>query len=124
MSLFQLGDFTLHSGQKSKFKIECDALNSDDWQALAMLVTEHVCEAASAVVGIPRGGSKFAEAIKNRIRIDKSYPILIVDDVMTTGESFRPFEEMTNRWGVVAFSRGPSPIEWVTPLFTLGDFRA
>jgi len=35
MNLFQFGDFSLHSGSKSKWKIECDALTDEDVEALA-----------------------------------------------------------------------------------------
>ena len=41
LTLFQQGDFTLHSGERSGFKIECDALMFD-YAWLARLVSEAV----------------------------------------------------------------------------------
>ena len=40
LALFQLGDFTLASGQRSRWKIECDNLLAEDWQALAVIAAE------------------------------------------------------------------------------------
>lgn len=119
MSLFQLGDFILHSGDISHFKIDCDALTFEDWEAIAFLVKEKF--KFSKVIGIPEGGIKLAQALEKYIEL--GHQTLIVDDVYTTGNSM--FAMNVNRpemcIGVVLFARGKCP-SWVWPIFSLYDW--
>ena len=41
MSLFQEGEFTGYSGGQLKWKIECDALEVDDWKCLATMILDY-----------------------------------------------------------------------------------
>lgn len=61
-SLFRSGAFTLHAGNSSDFKIDCDALTDDDWVALAMMIAR-VVGPFSAVEGVPTGGVSLARAL-------------------------------------------------------------
>lgn len=122
MSLFQLGNFTLNSGAVSAWKLECDALTDDDWQALARMVQQMVGP-FSSVEGVPRGGLKLAECLKPLCSL--AGPHLIVDDVLTTGGSMERMRQdaMDNRsirivTGAVVFARGQCPL-WVKPLFQM-----
>ncbi len=136
MTLFQAGDFVLASGARSSWKIECDALTRDDWEALAAIAAERL-PPFGAVEGVPRGGLLFAEALRKYSRsCSVSYPhpahdwcdgtplpILIAEDVVTTGGSMERFRAKLNLSGqsvvgVAAFARGTCP-EWVIPLFRL-----
>ena len=113
ISLFQQGDFNLHSGNRSNWKIDCDALTDKDWSTLAMMTSQlfHF----SAVAGIPGGGLKLANKLQKYCR--KGYPTLIVDDVLTTGKSMEETRKnYPNAIGVVVFARGECP-EWITSLF-------
>ena len=38
MNIFQTGLYTLHSGEESNFKIECDNLTDDDLETIAALI--------------------------------------------------------------------------------------
>ena len=133
MSLFQLGEFTLASGQTSTFKIDCDALTADDWAALAHLAADRL-PPFSQVMGVPTGGHPFALALR---RYATTSPrLLIAEDVVTTGGSMERYvaelremgkvchvpADAADIIGVCAFARGPVPA-WVTPLFTLVDPR-
>lgn len=117
MTLFNLGDFPLHAGGRSDFKIDCDALTDVDLLALASLVPA-IVPPFSSVVGVPTGGCRFASLIAPP---DPDADLtLIVDDVLTTGGSM---EEMRTQvdgssHGLVIFARGPCP-DWVTPIFRL-----
>jgi len=115
-SLFQLGNFTLHSGSKSYYRINCDVLTDDDWSALARMVYERV-DRFREVVGIPQGGLKLAEALKPYCAPILRYPILIVDDVLTTGNSMKELRKEigTVCIGAVVFARGKCP-SWITPV--------
>ena len=122
INIFQLGDFTLHSGQKSNFKIECDTLGCDDYRALAQQVANKF--KFGYVYGVPRGGLEFAEYLKAHID-SKSSDVLIVDDVLTTASSIEEFKkslpfrmEPTYTIGVVIFARGVCP-SWVHPIFQM-----
>lgn len=118
MSLFQQGNFKLHSGSKSWFKIECDFLAPEDWITIARLISAVV--EFKEVIGVASGGLKLAETLKLYRTVDDKLPTLIVDDILTTGKSME--KEKTRikgeTIGVVLFARGDCP-EWVIPVFTM-----
>lgn len=118
-NLFKLGEFTLHSGSKSNFFIDCDALPDESWEALAHELYERIPRFRK-VIGIPRGGIKLAEALKPYRFPNPEYPILIVDDVLTTGNSMEVERQKYNESviGAVIFSRGTCP-KWIYPLFRM-----
>lgn len=114
-ALFQHGRFTLHSGQVSPLKIECDALGETDWDTLARIVAARLT--FSAVLPVPMGGIPFAKAL--RPHCGGKGPLLIVDDVLTTAGSMEQARELhgdPDAIGAVVFARGPCP-SWVTPIF-------
>jgi hypoxanthine phosphoribosyltransferase len=120
MNLFEKKKWTMHSGDTSDFKIECDALTSDDWDTIAYLIAKHF--SFSNVVGIPRGGIALERSLK---KYKKSLgPLLIVDDVLTTGTSMEEMKDTylerynNNIIGVVVFARGKCP-NWITPIFSM-----
>jgi hypothetical protein len=131
MDLFQLGDFTLNSGAKSRWKLECDALTPGDIEALAEMVRQMV-GAFSSVEGVPRGGLRLAEALKPFAGI--SGPHLIVDDVLTTGGSMERTRDaywlrkygpgsavkVGDPVGTVIFARGQR-LPWVSALFQMPE---
>jgi orotate phosphoribosyltransferase len=126
MNLFQIGDFTLHSGARSSFKIDCDALSGDDWAALASLIAARIGPFRS-VYGIPCGGTRLASLLCEQATGDWRDPVLIVDDVYTTGASMREAhswmgnpDPITNIVGAVVFARQPVREPWITALFTMG----
>lgn len=120
MSLFNLKDVTLHSGSKSDWIIDCDALTDEDLAALARLGSRMVPPFAM-VEGIPRGGLRFAEAMKQYINPAHSDRILICDDVLTTGNSFKDHAKVLRSQGVpharidglAIFQRGTWRPDWV-----------
>lgn len=117
MGLFQLGDFTLNSGAKSSWKLECDALTDDDIAALAAMIRQMVRPFRS-VEGVPRGGLRLAEALKPHRSPQGVF--LIVDDVLTTGGSMDRFlhakidqgVSWPDIFGAVIFARGQCP-PWI-----------
>lgn len=127
MGLFQLGDFKLHSGSKSRWKIDCDALTDEDIEALALMITE-IVHPFGSVEGVPTGGLRLAKALEKYIPSTNRQNVhLIVDDVLTTGRSIEEVAESHKGLGpagrpailgAVIFARGKCP-QWVTPLFQM-----
>jgi len=119
MNLFKSGDFILHSGGKSNFFIDCDTLSDADWQALARYIYDKGFRFRK-VIGIPRGGLKLAEALKPYCFPNPEYPILIVDDVLTTGKSMEEEKIKHNESviGIVIFARNPCP-NWIKAVFQM-----
>jgi len=127
MNLFVKEDFISHAGNPLSWKIEGDALSDDDWACIAHMIVEQETRPFSKVVGIPRGGKKLEKALqpyinedmyKNAIGVWTPHRLLIVDDVWTTGTSFKEFKEielvkqeitMLGWFGWVAFARNPIP---------------
>ena len=82
INLFVKQRFTSHSGITLPFKIECDALNDADIDTLAFLIGGRY--SFGSVYGVPTGGERLARALIPYITIG---PRLVVDDVLTTGNS-------------------------------------
>ena len=125
MSLFQLGEFVLHSGEYSKWKIDCDVLSNEDYETLAWIVAKEWNLPFNGVISIPTGGDRFAEQLRKYEYDWTEYStVLIVDDVLTTGKSFEKEQKkwawLKNVIGVVIFARGKCP-DWVKPIFQMGE---
>lgn len=111
----QMAQITLNSGRTSAFKIECDEITDSEIGAAACLFAR-ILPPFSGIEGVPRGGIRLARALERAV-CDEG-PLLIVDDVLTTGGSIERHRAGRDAIGAVLFSRGPCP-EWITPLFTL-----
>lgn len=131
-TLFQRGSFTLSSGAKSGWKLECDALTDEDWDGVAAMVRQLIPQFKS-VDGVPRGGLKLAERLIP-FTVDVG-PHLIVDDVLTTGGSISQvrndimsrlhgedpqFSPLGKVQGVVLFARSQCPW-WVRAIFQMPE---
>jgi len=131
--LFQSVDMVGHSGGKLKFKIECDALSTKEWDCLAEIIYDNEPRNFGEVVGIPRGGLPLARALEGYATGKEEDPILIVDDVLTTGGSMNTFQMdyFRNRdprrgyIGWVVFSRIPLEHSngWISSLFMMPHVR-
>ena len=125
--LFQKMDFVGHSGKKLTWKIECDAIQSSEWVTIAHIINELEKRPFGEVVGIPRGGVTLGNILQGYATGKDEDPLLIVDDVMTTGGSFKYFAEQYFRnrpyrkfFGWCVFNRGSDDAPaWVTSLFTM-----
>ena len=122
IDLFQKVDFISHAGIPLKWKIECDAIIPQEWDCFATMIMEYQNEPFSKVVGIPRGGLPLQHALEPYVT-KGDHPWLVVDDVYTTGTSFREF--CTNKHTMFAykwcvFARKPvNPNDEVRALFTM-----
>lgn len=115
MSLFRTGKFSLHSGAVSDFKIDADFLSNDDWSALAAYAVAHLLPPFGEVEGVPTGGLSFANHLGSWAT---EGPLLIVDDVLTTGDSMEEQRGDRDAVGLVVFARGALPL-WVVPMFIM-----
>ncbi len=123
MILFRMGEFKLHSGQESDFKIDCEALNDGDWYNLAWLIHKRLGPFRIAV-GIPAGGIRLAEALQHFCTDDPRHPLVLVDDVYSTGASMceareQALHNVENVVGVVLFARNPVKESWIRAVFTM-----
>ena len=127
MELFQLGKFKSHAGIDLPWKIECEALSLLDWKCIAEMILD--CEMTSfrTVVGIPRGGIALANELQKHATGEPRHRTLVVDDVLTTGTSFREYLRK-NSWGEtdvlcwVVFAREGCP-PWIKSLFQMPRIR-
>ena len=118
MNLFTRGMFMSHAGIELEWKIECDALTDDDWECLAKMISEKT--EFGSVYGIPRGGTKLANALE-KYKTPGSIIHLVVDDVWTTGKSMRDVMKKGDM-GFVIFARERiqfNPDNYVRALFTM-----
>lgn len=122
MNLFEKKTWRMHSGAESNFKIECDSLTFFDWDTIAYLIAKYI--PFSEVAGVPRGGLKLSRSLKEYRQ--GSGPLLIVDDVLTTGKSMERMKDVyleqyeNDIVGVVLFARGKCP-DWITPIFQMNE---
>lgn len=123
--LFINKSFLSHSGLNLSWKIDADALTDADLAALAKLVADRI--AFSCVVGVPRGGLRFAAALEQYCIGPDDRTLLIVDDVLTTGGSMEKEKNLHKLGafkaivGVVIFARAAPP-HWVRPIFMLAPW--
>ena len=116
MSLFIREDFISHAGLPLTWKVECDALTDNDYEALAKIVSEKLI--FRDVKGIPRGGIPFEKALKPYCTNDENDPLLIADDVYTTGTSMREVYE-EEAIGIVVFARNEITDDWIKAIWQL-----
>jgi len=131
-TLFRYIDFISHSGYNLKWKIECDALSDDDLDTLAVIIADKINYTYKKyifkeVVGIPQGGLRIAKKVEKLVKqLDdkKGTHILLIDDVLTTGQSMDEYrvkyQQNKQCIGIVLFARG-SPASWIHPVFQLWD---
>lgn len=119
MSLIKYEPFVSHSGINLDWKIECDALSDSSIESIAKIISRRFL--FSDVYGIPRGGTRLANALAPYCA-NKNDQFLIVDDVYTTGRSMEEAKnsiKSDNVLGIVIFSRGALP-QWIYSLFMCG----
>ena len=126
MSLLIERDFVSHSGELLPWKIDCDSLNDEDIETLAAIIGKRY--GFKKVIGIPSGGDRLAAALE-KYEDPELWSTLIVDDVMTTGNSMREAREDLGDdnmvMGVVIFSRmlaGDCPV-WIKPIFQVWEYE-
>lgn len=115
MNLFIASGFQSASGAFLPWKVECDALTRDDWETIASIVATKV--KFGDVEGVPSGGTKFANALQP---MRTRGPLLIVDDVLTTGGSMERQRHGREAIGIVLFCRANTWPAWVTPVWRFG----
>lgn len=115
--LFQWGEFKLSAGQRSPLIIDCNALTPADWETIANLALETL-PSFGQVEGVPRGGLPLAALFAEFATGLPHDPLLIVDDVYTTGKNIERQRNGRDAIGLVLFARSPPPA-WVRPLFQL-----
>jgi len=115
VDLFQWGEFTSHAGLKLNWKIECDAISKEEWKCLARIIREKETRNWCRAEGIPRGGLPLAQELDKFSTRSNDDPVLICDDIWTTGTSFKEyFKDHYPNWHLkkdryikwVVFARG------------------
>src|SRR3989344_6033868 len=114
-ALFENKPFVSCSGIFLPFKINCDALLEEDIETLAGIIAKKF--QFKKVYGVPRGGVRLAKALEKYL--SSAGPVLIVDDVLTTGKSMEEAKEKftgEDLIGIVIFARNKCPL-WVKAMF-------
>jgi len=124
--LFELGDFTLHSGAKSDWRINEEALSDKSIEAAAHLLSKRLPPFEDCYA-IPDGGLRLCTAMHSFAARTGFGTLLICDDVLMTGWSMHvkrqellishPSKRIV---GAVIFARGPCA-GWITPLWNLKE---
>ena len=123
MNLFQSVDFKSHAGLDLSWKIEMDALEDEEWVTISQMILE-LSQPFREAIGVPRGGTRLGKLLNQYGTGNLQDPILIVDDVLTTGGSMeefkrkRVFRNPTKYIGWVVFARGFPP-QWCRALFQM-----
>lgn len=114
--LFETGWFRLHSGEATTWRINCEVLSDESIKTLAAIIADR-CKFGS-VEGVPTGGLSLAEALRP---LATTGPLLIVDDVLTTGSSMEEHRAGRDAIGYVIFDRsGGGRQPWVRALWSDG----
>lgn len=136
-TMFRLGEFVLHSGKMSNWKIDCDALTDTDYQTLAWVVGKEwglkfvfvECVGDAVKNNRVANAYNFAQELQEYETGDFKDPILVADDVLTTGASMNKRRDECKKLyggyevvGVVIFARGKCP-DWIHSIFQLSDLK-
>ena len=122
--LFTEGDFISHAGLPLSWKLECDAISPDEWKCIAKMIMDYQTQSFRIAIGIPRGGVVLGHWLNEYASGDAKDPVLVADDVYTTGTSFKEYcekyypNEEVYKWCV--FARR-TPEYGVRALFTMPD---
>lgn len=119
--LFQFGWFSSHSKFQLPWKLSFNSV-AGDWADVAEIIAWKF--AFRSVYGVSRGGESLARELDRFC--EPGYPVLIVDDVLTTGRSMIEARARMNLngepvIGVVVAARGPCP-DWVWPILTVNEW--
>jgi hypothetical protein len=117
--MIEFGEFRSHSGMLLTYKINCDDFTDEDWCGCAEIIRRVLV--FRCVIGVPTGGLKLQKALIPFI--NPTGPVLIVDDVFTTGRSMEDYRLRYQEpvIGAVIFARGPTPA-WICPLFIVSEW--
>lgn len=119
--LFKFGWFASHSGFQLPWKLDLENLRDEDWEAIAEIIAWKF--AFCSVYGVPKGGVRLAQALDKHVT--PGYPVLIVDDVLTTGRSMIEAKAALGNpqgaIGVVVAARGRCP-DWVWPILQVSEW--
>lgn len=133
MGIFQTGDFVFSSGRRSRRKVEIDKATDEDIETLALMGIEKL-GGFREVRPVPKGKSgspidnaeRIAKVLRPLAEPDNEFlPILVVDDVFTTGESITETMRAVERegqqgvLGLVLFAWATPP-PWVNAVWILG----
>lgn len=122
MDLFQEYNYVGHAGGNLTWKIECDAITDAEWKVLATVLLQYEKRPFRVAVGIPTGATTLGNILNEFATGEPQHPVLVVDDVYTTGTSFREFkkehyeDEHIIQW--VIFARKPTSPD-INALFTM-----
>lgn len=132
--LFQWGNFKLHSGEESWWRIDCDALSDSEIELFAKLIREKIGPFTEVICPDSHHGSAAPKLVRALYRYKSDwlpgrniFVPLLVDDVLTTGKSLEELKMSRMKiWphgaepvGIVLFARGECP-DWITPVFRMG----
>lgn len=124
-------DVTLHSGGKSDFIVDCANLSDSAMECIAYLLHKKLSHPFGSIEGVPAGGLRIAEYMGKYIT-PEAKRVLIVDDVLTTGNSMEEQLKGRNRYqdvmGAVIVVRGNLQQnywnrQWITHLITIEEER-
>ena len=116
ISIFQTGSFDTPQGIVP-WQIACEHLKLDDWEALAIMLSEMISPFGLVEAASP-GGQAFANSL---LKHASTGPLLIVDDVLTTGRTMEKARAGRRSTGAVVFSQGPVVPGWITPIFRMWE---
>ena len=107
------------------FRINCNALSDEDIKCIAWIIASNT--SFGIVEGMPDSGRRLAAELEQYVTPDAPFNVLIVDDVLTTGEAMEaqkakmpPQVHPDDVVGWVIFARTEPP-DWVNAVFQLGD---
>ena len=123
-NIFRLGKEVSHPREELEWKIECGVLTERDYETIVHIIVEEWKLQFKKVVFLGENGDQFAAAVLPFIQVNNdNYPILIVDDVLTTGKSMvKAMLDVKQCYeceviGVVIFALGECP-KWIRPIFS------